>query len=42
MAYVYAQLIKKGYREFKKISVELKEEVRAVLLEMDREDLIVE
>lgn len=42
MAYVYAQLIIKGYREFKNISQEIKEEVRAELIALGREDLIIE
>lgn len=42
MAYVYAQLIIKGYRKFESIHQEIKEEVRAELIALGREDLIIE
>lgn len=42
MAYVYAQLIIKGFRKFKDIDPLIKEEVRKELTALGREDLIIE
>lgn len=42
MAKMYVALILKGKRFFAEVPVEVKEEVRTLLIEMNREDLIIE